>query len=222
MVNGSESFTLRGLVTSNWEKSGRPRWDLARTVRETESADDALASRGLNPAPTFRKRRRDRDYVERWTLGCRFPWLNPRQSQSAPLPVRGAGQESPLAEESDKQLALTLTNEQREGARKILQYVADEVERIAGGDPDLSFRLRRYVHARIQGKNRPPEKLRGRLFDEQEGMCKFCRKPITQLKGTDMHRVGPGRYTEENTVLVHRACHQEHHLREGSQPEEDE
>lgn len=221
MADEGDPFTLRGLVISNWEKSGRARWDLARTVRKVLSADDPLASRGLNPAPTFRKRRSDRDYVERWVLGCHFPFLNPRQSQSAPLPVRVAGQESSVAETSDRQFALTLTNEQREWARKILQYVADGVERTAGGDPDLAFRLRRYIHARIQLRNRPPEKLRRRLFDNQEGMCAFCRKPITQLKGTDVHRIGPGRYTEENALLVHRACHQEHHLREGSQPEED-
>lgn len=117
MVN--ESRSLRGLVVSKWEKSGRPRWDLARTVRETEGADDTLASRGLNRAPKFRKKRGDRDYVERWTLGCRFPWLNPRH-QTSPLPPRGVGQENPpgqvdnpvsFAEESEKQLAITLTNE---------------------------------------------------------------------------------------------------------------
>lgn len=221
MGNGSEPSTLRGLVISNWEKSGRPGWDLARAIRETESADDALASRGLNPAPTFRERRRDPDFVKNWVRGSRFPFLIPQQTQRGQLPLHRAESER-LAEASDKQLALTLTNEQREGARKILQYVADEVERIGDGDPDLAFRLRRYVHARIQLKNRPPARLRARLFDSQEGLCEFCRMPITQLKGTDIHRIGAGRYSEENTVLAHRACHQEHHLREGSQPEEDE
>ncbi len=72
------SESVRGLVTSNWEKSGRPRWDITQTVRETERADDALASRGLNPAPSFRKNRRDSVYVKTWTSGCHFPWLNPR------------------------------------------------------------------------------------------------------------------------------------------------
>lgn len=124
-------------------------------------------------------------------------------------------------EEEEKQLARTLTNAQRDAARQILQYVADEVERIADGDPDLSFRLRRYIHARIQLKNRPPEKLRRRLFDKQQGICDFCRKPITRLKGTDMHRVGAERYTEDNTALLHRDCHEEHHRREGTALEDD-
>lgn len=69
--------SLRGLVIAKWERSGRPRWDLAQTVRVTESADEELASRGLNPAPAFRKHRRDGDdvFVRNWTHGARFPFL---------------------------------------------------------------------------------------------------------------------------------------------------
>ncbi len=71
---------VRGVVMTNWERSGRPRWDTTRTMRETEDADAVLETRGLNPAPTFRTRRRagDQDYVEKWVRGCKFPWLNPR------------------------------------------------------------------------------------------------------------------------------------------------
>lgn len=125
-------------------------------------------------------------------------------------------------DEEETQLARTLTNAQRDAAREILRYVAAEVERIANGDLDLSFRLRRYIHARIQLKNRPPEKLRRRLFDKQGGVCPFCREPVTKLKGTDMHRVGSGRYTEENTILLHRDCHEDHHRREGTAVEDDD
>lgn len=224
MGNESGPTTLRGLVIWNWERAGRPQWDLARAAQEMDTADQDLESRGLNPAPSFRKHLKAGDwtFVLQATHGSAFPFLKSRQGQRGPLPLHGTDEESPAAEESDKQLALTLTNGQREGAREILRYVADEVERIADGDPDLSFRLRRYVHARLQLKNRPSAKLRARLFDKQEGLCEFCRGAMTQLKGTDVHRVGPGRYTEENTVLAHRACHQDHHLSEGSQPEEDE
>lgn len=126
-----------------------------------------------------------------------------------------------MAEEVEKQLARTLTNAQRAAARHILQLVAAEIERVAPGDPDLSFRLRRYIHARLQLKNRPSERLRRDLFDRQNATCSFCRKPITKLKGTDMHRLGPGRYTEDNTVLLHRDCHEEQHRREGTALEDD-
>lgn len=78
MVTGRVS--VRGLVLSNWERQGRPRWDATRTVRETETADEELARRGLNPAPMFRAKRLAGDdaYVRTWTMGCHFPWLNPR------------------------------------------------------------------------------------------------------------------------------------------------
>ena len=71
---------VKGLVISRWEESGRPRWDLTRTIQETESADEELASRGRNPAPAFRKHRTagDDSYVKTWTWGCHFEWLNPR------------------------------------------------------------------------------------------------------------------------------------------------
>jgi hypothetical protein len=69
---------LRGLVISNWLASGQPRWDRAQTIRETLTADEELRQRGLDPAPTFRANRRDDNYVLTWTLGCHFPWLNPR------------------------------------------------------------------------------------------------------------------------------------------------
>lgn len=218
-----EPTTLRGLVIWNWERAGRPQWDLARAAQEMETADQDLESRGLNPAPSFRNHLKAGDwtFVRNATHGSDFPFLPSRRSQRGLLPLDGGDEESPVDEESDKQLAITLTNEQREGAREILRYVADEVERIADGDADLSFRLRRYVHARLQLKNRPSAKLRARLFDKQDGLCELCLKAIAQLKGTDIHRVGPGRYTEENTVLAHRACHQTHHRSEGSQPEED-
>jgi hypothetical protein len=75
-----ELTTLLGLVRRRWEISGRPWWDLDRTIRETELADQELASRGLNPAPAFRagRRRRDHDYMRKWTVGCKFPWLSLR------------------------------------------------------------------------------------------------------------------------------------------------
>jgi hypothetical protein len=71
--------SLRGLVISRWEESGRPHWDLDRTIQETESADAELARRGQNPAHTLRTHRLSHDdvYVRSWTKGCRFPWLSP-------------------------------------------------------------------------------------------------------------------------------------------------
>ncbi len=127
-----------------------------------------------------------------------------------------------MAEE--KQLSLTLTNEQRDEARKILEHIATEIDRISGGDEDLAFRVRRYVDARLQLKNRGSvqqrEKLRKQLFAKQKGLCALCGEPFTELAGLHVHRVGPGGYTEMNCQLVHEGCHEKHHLAQG-EPLED-
>lgn len=123
-----------------------------------------------------------------------------------------------------RQIARTLTNAQREAAIEILRYVGSEVERIAGGDEDLAFRLRRYIHARVQmdnsGTSQQRQKRQKKLFDKQAGRCALCEGAFVELAGTEMHRLTPGRYTETNTVLVHRECHQEHHRRDGTAPDD--
>lgn len=129
-----------------------------------------------------------------------------------------------MADATEKQLSLTLTNEQRDETRKVLDYVAGEIDRISAGDEDLAFRIRRYIHARLQLKNRgnvqQREKLRKSLFGRQKGTCALCDKPFTELSGTHVHRTGPGGYTEANCQLVHEDCHEKHHLVKG-EPIED-
>ena len=126
-----------------------------------------------------------------------------------------------MAEE--RQLARTITNAQRAEAFKILGYIETEVERIAAGDEDLAFRLRRFIHARVHLKNRGTtqqrDKLRKAAFAKQQGRCPVCHQAFLKLTDLDMHRTTPGRYTEANTVLMHRECHQQHHQAEGSVPE---
>ena len=56
--------------------------------------------------------------------------------------------------ENEKQIALTVTNQQRDEALRMIAYVEGEIERVSKGDEDLAFRLRRFVHARLQLKNR--------------------------------------------------------------------
>lgn len=74
-----ETRSLRGMVIDAWKAAGRPRWELGRTVRAALSADEDLEKRGLNPAPTFRKHRKQQDQasISTWTNGCRFEWLSP-------------------------------------------------------------------------------------------------------------------------------------------------
>jgi len=74
------TLSLRGMVIDAWKAAGRPRWDLVRTVRAALAADEELDKRGLNPAPMFRKHRKQQDqaYISTWTNGCRFEWMGPR------------------------------------------------------------------------------------------------------------------------------------------------
>ncbi len=131
-----------------------------------------------------------------------------------------------MADEGEKRIARTLTNAQRDAAIRILRYIRGEIERIATGDEDLAFRLHRYIHARVQmdnsGTSQERQKRQKRLFDKQGGKCALCGQPFEKLSGAEMHRTTPGRYTDENTVLVHRDCHQEQHLREGTPEDEAE
>jgi hypothetical protein len=107
----------------------------------------------------------------------------------------------------------TLTDEQQVVARRLLDYVRAEIERFAQGDADAAFRIRRWVHARLQLDNRPPRALQKRKFDQQNGMCPECDRAFTALLGLPLHRIGPGDYAIDNTVLVHPECHVAIHRR---------
>lgn len=75
--DGYRNNSLRGSVGLAWERAGKPKWDLARTIRACSSADRRLEGRGLNPAKKYRKARlrHDAHYVRQWVAGCRFEWL---------------------------------------------------------------------------------------------------------------------------------------------------
>ena len=71
--------TLRGRVRQQFLSSGATYWDLERTAREVEAADDELSEEGLNPAPTLRLARsrgdsEGRRYVLAWTKFAQFEW----------------------------------------------------------------------------------------------------------------------------------------------------
>jgi hypothetical protein len=123
---------------------------------------------------------------------------------------------------SEEQLADTVTNEERDGARKVLDYARAEIERLASGDLDRVFAIRRYIWKRLQEEDRGPRsnrvKLRSVLHERQHGLCAFGADCLQggsiEQSGTDIHRVGhKGRYLAETTVLVHRKCHTAFDLR---------
>jgi hypothetical protein len=67
--------TLRGCIGLRWEMSGRPSWDLARTISVAKECDTKLEAEGRNPAPKFRRKKGDRKYVEAYIRFFQFEWL---------------------------------------------------------------------------------------------------------------------------------------------------
>lgn len=125
----------------------------------------------------------------------------------------------------ERQIARTLTNPQRDEALRIVRHVLDEIDRYADGNEDLAFRMRRFVHARVQAKNRGTvperEKLRKTIWKKQQGLCSFCQQPV-EISGSHIHRTDSNRYTDTNTVLMHVKCHEEHHRKIGEPVESEE
>ena len=118
-----------------------------------------------------------------------------------------------------KRASPTLSDEQHVVAKRLLDYVRAEIDIFAKGDADAAFRIRRWVHARLQLDNRPPRNLQKKKFDQQKGICTECNRAFTELLGLPLHRIGPGDYAMENTVLVHRECHVAIHGRGSSEPD---
>lgn len=75
---GRRDQSLKGLVRQAWISTGKPPWDIDRTLRVAIAADSKLEGEGqMNPAPKFRASRRTRDlgYLRQWVMGCKFEWL---------------------------------------------------------------------------------------------------------------------------------------------------
>jgi hypothetical protein len=118
-----------------------------------------------------------------------------------------------------KRSAATLTEEERAAAQKLLDHVRAEITTLAQGDPGVAFRIRRFIHARLQLDGRPPRALQKRKFEEQEGRCSECKQPFIEMSGLHLHRTTRAAYSAENTVLVHRECHTRIHS--GGEPAPD-
>jgi uncharacterized protein with PIN domain len=105
-----------------------------------------------------------------------------------------------------------LTAEQRERSRLILERTRQEITEAAGADPLAEFSIRRYIYIRLQyderGNPAQRKKLKMKLFDKQLGRCPLCQEPLIALNGAELHRTQASTgYTEDNTTLVHPACH---------------
>jgi len=93
-----------------------------------------------------------------------------------------------------KRTAPTLTDEQHVVAKRLLDYVRAEIEKLSQGDEDAAFRIRRFIHARLQLDRRPPRGLQKRKFGQRLRNCQdfLC---IASAQATTPSRI-PSSFTE--------------------------
>jgi len=106
----------------------------------------------------------------------------------------------------------TLSHEDRQKAIQILEQTRAQIEAASAGDPDRRFQLRRYILKRLEFDERGTPTQRRRLKELkrkfQRGLCFDCGQPLP-AQGAELHRLHAIEgYTEANTRLLCRACHQ--------------
>jgi RNase P subunit RPR2 len=106
----------------------------------------------------------------------------------------------------------TLSDEDRQKAIEILEQARAQIDGAAGGDSEKRFQLRRYVIKRLEFDERGTPTQRRKLKDLkrkfQRGLCYECAQPLPE-KGAELHRLQAIEgYTEANTRLLCRGCHQ--------------
>jgi len=106
-----------------------------------------------------------------------------------------------------------LTESERKLARKILVQTRQQIETLAGGDPDLLWAARRYVYIRLQhderGNPMKRKNLKMKKWIAQKGKCSMCGKDLPET-GAELDRIEPMKgYTAANTKLVCHKCHRD-------------
>ena len=94
---------------------------------------------------------------------------------------------------------------------QILNHVRFIIETAAGDDPDLKFKLNRWVFARLlQDEIRIKRPIKQASWDSGMRSCQACGARFESLKNVELHRKIQGRgYAIENCELLCRECHQQ-------------
>lgn len=97
-------------------------------------------------------------------------------------------------------------------ARAILEQARTQIRKAAGNNQELEFKIRRYIYIRLsydeRGNPLTRKRLKVRKYDEQNGLCGLCSKPLGKIAYSDLDRIKASLgYTPTNTRLVHSACH---------------
>jgi cell division protein FtsN len=106
----------------------------------------------------------------------------------------------------------TLSPEDRQKAIQILEQARASIDAAADDDPERRFQLRRYILKRMEFDERGTPTQRRKLKELkrkfQRGLCFDCGQPLP-VQGAELHRLDAiAGYTETNTRLLCRACHQ--------------
>src|ERR1700722_20874947 len=105
-----------------------------------------------------------------------------------------------------------LSDETRAKAIALLQEIRARIDAGADGDEAVRFQMRRYILKRLEFDERGTPTQRRKLKDLkrkfQRGLCYECAQPLP-VKGAELHRLQAVEgYTEANTRLLCRACHE--------------
>jgi RNase P subunit RPR2 len=106
----------------------------------------------------------------------------------------------------------SLSDENRAKTLEILDEVRRRIATAAEHDQELVFQMRRYIAKRLEFDERGTPTQRRQLKELkrkfQRGLCYDCAQPLPE-RGAELHRLRAiGGYTEENTQLLCRACHE--------------
>ncbi len=103
-----------------------------------------------------------------------------------------------------------LHGEALEAAKQVLKRTREQIERSAGGDPKLKFKLRRYVYIRLthdeRGSPAHRKALKKKKREQQQNFCAICKKALPE-RGAVLDRFqAVSGYTMENTRLLCHTC----------------
>ncbi|MDP6380040.1 MAG: hypothetical protein QF662_01740 [Phycisphaerae bacterium] len=94
---------------------------------------------------------------------------------------------------------------------EILNHVRFVISEVSGEDPNLRFKLNRWIYGRLmQEEIRFKRPIKRKLWDSGMQSCEACAQEFKSLKGVEIHRKDSKlTYSLENCELVCRECHQE-------------
>jgi hypothetical protein len=121
-------------------------------------------------------------------------------------PPRGSFDESATRKTSNR----TLTADELERARELLDRIRAELVHLSGSDPELLFAFRRKIYKELTYDERSKPMARRKLKltkrQEQNGLCPICETELDEKYNVlDRFNAAKG-YTVENTRLIHSRC----------------